>query len=170
MPPSGNLCTPLHIIAGSQHCHVAAWGYAFECLQCPRAIIWQPILTCLHACNVPILTCGSQVAPICSPFISKGQHVICLFAHLLHPKAVTWDCFGIRSCLNTCCLSESANGSQAVLFSGSLCARDKTWQPEHQFKISTLSQHHYMVTCLHACHVPRSPYGSLSMLVHMPPY
>lgn len=44
---SGNLCTPVHINAWSQHCHVAAWGFAvsqghfmaayahlFACLQC----------------------------------------------------------------------------------------------------------------------------------------
>lgn len=141
------------MFAVSQGHYMAAYTHLFACMQCTNIDMWQPGGTHLHTIH-----------------LQGPQHVICLFAHLLHPKAVTWDCFGIHSCFNTCCLLESANGSQSLLFSGSLCTRDKTWQPEHQFKNSTLSQHHYMVTCLHAFHVPRSPYGSLSMLVHIPSY
>lgn len=61
VPPSGNLRTLFHILAMFQHCHVAVWTCPFECLQCSRAIIWQPVLNCLHACHVPTLLLGSQV-------------------------------------------------------------------------------------------------------------
>lgn len=153
---------------------MAAWRYAFACSECPRAIIRHPMLTCLHACNVPILTCSSQVAPICTLFTSKGQHVkawACLFAHLLYPKAVTWDCFWIRSCLHTCCLSESPNGNQDITVCRLPLHQGQTWQPEHiSLKIYSVPAPVYMpamsqnLPCTNlTCLFPYLPYHSATI-------
>lgn len=171
VPPSGNLCTPIHITAGSQHCHVAAWGiciwmfavsqghymaaytHLFACMQCTNIDMWQPGGTHLHTIHLQGPACDMSV---CTPAPSQSCHLGYIPVLTL---AVYWNLQMVAShyCFQAPCAPGTKHGNLNISLKNLHCPSTTIWLPVCML---SMSQGHHMAAwaCLFIClHIKALP-------------